>query len=252
MERLSYMIDEAVQRKDWVPVSVCRGGPKISHMFFADDIILVAKTRTKCANSIKSILDQFCSASGLKISLNKSKVFYAPKTRTEIQQEMTCILAIGSTRHLGKYLGVNVLHSRNTCANYRELVDKVQNRLSSWKAKNLNLAARATLIQSVTSALPTYAMHTNWIPNKVCNHLDKLNRAFLWGSNEGARKVHLVGWDKVIRDKAHGGLGIRESRRANIAMLAKTGWHERLVTWRLPPQGLQAMMSEELEFTNST
>ncbi|KAG8386707.1 hypothetical protein BUALT_Bualt03G0177000 [Buddleja alternifolia] len=85
MERLSYMIDEPVQRGEWIPVSVCRGGPKVSHMFFADDIILVAKTRAKCAHSIKSILDHFCLASGLKISLNKSKVFYATKNQDRNQ-----------------------------------------------------------------------------------------------------------------------------------------------------------------------
>ncbi|KAG8381105.1 hypothetical protein BUALT_Bualt06G0087600 [Buddleja alternifolia] len=75
--------------------------------------------------------------------------------------------------------GLKVNLARNSCANYRELVEKVQKNLLGWKAKNLNLATRTTLIQSVTSALPTYTMHSNWIPTKVCDQLNKLNRALL-------------------------------------------------------------------------
>ncbi|KAG8387170.1 hypothetical protein BUALT_Bualt03G0225300 [Buddleja alternifolia] len=224
MERLSYMIDQEVHHGNWDPIVIGRSGPSLSHMFFADDIIITAKNTPKSALTIKTTLDKFCKASGLKINLSKSKVFFAPKTPRDIKRDMTDILQIGPTNRLGKYLGVNVLHSRNSSDNFRDLVEKVQRRLSSWKAKNLNLAARTTLIQSVTTAIPTYTMHSCWIPTKICNQLDKLNRTFLWGSDESTKKVHLVGWDRVIKSKSQGGLGIRETRKANMAMLAKMGW----------------------------
>ncbi|KAG8382679.1 hypothetical protein BUALT_Bualt05G0102300 [Buddleja alternifolia] len=193
-------------------------------MFFADDIILAAKANDKTAHSIKNTLEKFCLASGLRVSLSKSTVYFAPKTVQAARNRMVDILDFCPTSHLGKYLGVKVTHSRNRSENFRELIEKVQHRLSGWKAKNLNLAGRATLIQSVTSALPIYSMHSNWIPTKVCDQLDRLNRAFLWGSIDNIKKIHLVGWDKIICCKSKGGLGIRDSRKTNLAMLAKTGW----------------------------
>ncbi|KAG8377737.1 hypothetical protein BUALT_Bualt08G0064100 [Buddleja alternifolia] len=71
MERLSYMIEEAVQSTNWEPTSIGKRGPKLSHMFFADDIILTAKNTPRSALVINSILDLFCKASGLRINLAK-------------------------------------------------------------------------------------------------------------------------------------------------------------------------------------
>ena len=43
METLSQHIEELVATKQWKPVPVCRGGPEISSLLFADDIILFAE-----------------------------------------------------------------------------------------------------------------------------------------------------------------------------------------------------------------
>ncbi|KAG8374643.1 hypothetical protein BUALT_Bualt10G0017400 [Buddleja alternifolia] len=199
MEMLSYMIKESVMNKVWDPIAFSRTGPYISHTFFADDIILAIQSNVKSARTIKDTLDVFCLASGLKVSLSKSKVFFASKTMIIVRYEMASILNFSPTSHLEKYQGVKIMHSLNNSNNFRDLIENVQARLSGWKVKNLNLSIRSTLIQLVTLALPTYSMHTNWLPSKVCDHLDKINRSFLWGSRDNVKKVHLVGWDKVIR-----------------------------------------------------
>lgn len=54
--------------------------------------------------------------------------------------------------------------------------------------------------------------------------LDKINRNFLWGSTTIKRKVHSVGWSKVIKPKCKGGLGIRKVFCLNKALLAKLNW----------------------------
>lgn len=40
MEKLVIFIQQKVQSKLWKPVQVSRGGPNISHLFFADDCLL--------------------------------------------------------------------------------------------------------------------------------------------------------------------------------------------------------------------
>ncbi|KAG8368848.1 hypothetical protein BUALT_Bualt15G0089400 [Buddleja alternifolia] len=120
MERLSYLIEEEVNNKVWDPISFGRNGPCISHMFFADDIILAAKANEKSARSIQKTLDLFCKASGLKVSLAKSTVYFAPRTAPSVRGDMVEILNFQPTSHLGKYLGVNINHSRNSSSNFRD------------------------------------------------------------------------------------------------------------------------------------
>ena len=48
------------------------------------------------------------------------------------------------------------------------------------------------------------------------------------------KKIHLVGWSKIIRLKEEGGLGIQATRDKNIALLAKFNWrlfHEKYSLW---------------------
>jgi len=43
MERLNQVIEEAIAQEEWSPVRCCRNGPQLSHLFFADDIVLFAE-----------------------------------------------------------------------------------------------------------------------------------------------------------------------------------------------------------------
>lgn len=45
------------------------------------------------------------------------------------------------------------------------------------------IAGKATLVQSVSSTIPSYTMQTMKLPENICKHLDRLNRDFLWGGH---------------------------------------------------------------------
>jgi len=53
-----------------------------------------------------------------------------------------------------------------------------------------------------------YVMESNQLPAKVLEGIDRVNRNFLWGSDESKGKMHWVGWQKVTRPKEEGGLGL--------------------------------------------
>lgn len=42
MERISHLIAEAVSSLEWKPIKAERNGPAISHLLFADDLLLFA------------------------------------------------------------------------------------------------------------------------------------------------------------------------------------------------------------------
>ena len=97
-------------------------------------------------------------------------------------------------------------------------------KLAGWKIRFLSFAGRSVLVKSVMSTIPNYVMQAAALPTHLCDKLDKINRDFLWGSTSEKRRLHLVGWSKIIRLKEEGGLGIQAAKFKNLALLAKLNW----------------------------
>ncbi|CAL8105061.1 unnamed protein product [Prunus armeniaca] len=224
IEKLSHIIFEDVRMGKWRPVKSSQASPAVSHLFFADDLVLFAEATFNQARVLKNCLEVFCQASSQTVNFDKSAIFCSPNTCKEIAKEISCICGSPLTEDLGRYLGMPLLHSLIDKRTYSSLIDKVHKRLAAWKGKFLSLAGKATLIQSVTSAVPIYAMQTAKLPTSVCDALDKLNRNFFWGRSEKRSRVHLCQWDLVCRPKSKGGLGFKKTGAMNQALLAKIGW----------------------------
>ena len=92
------------------------------------------------------------------------------------------------------------------------IVENVMSKLARWKARFLSFAGRVVLVKSVMSTIPNYVMQATALPTHLCDKLDKINRDFLWGSTSEKRRIHLVGWNKIVRSKEEGGLGIQAAK----------------------------------------
>ena len=86
------------------------------------------------------------------------------------------------------------------------------------------MASKVVLAQAVTTAVPAYVMQGVLLPSRVHNKLDKLTRDFIWGSSIEKRKLHLVSWEKVVRPKENGGLGIHVAKQKNFSLTDKLCW----------------------------
>jgi hypothetical protein len=59
-------------------------------------------------------------------------------------------------------------------------------------------------------------------PQKTASKLERIFCSFLWGYNaEGGRKTALVSWNKLIRPKADGGLGLKDLYKHSAALLSR-------------------------------
>ncbi|CAL5324749.1 unnamed protein product [Camellia sinensis] len=218
------MINLRTASGDWIGLKAFKHSTLISHLFFADDLILFAKANGNDCDCIMEVLSEFCEISGQKINFQKSKMYVSPNIPRREALPLSYQCGMTLTNDLGKYLGTPLLYGRITNLHTKDIIERMSSKLSGRKAKNLSLAGRITLIKSVTSVIPNHLMQTMELPRDICNKIDRLNRNFLWGSTENAKKVHLVNWQNVCKSKKQGGLGIRKAREQNLALITKLGW----------------------------
>ena len=224
IEYLSHLIEQKCVEGSWIPLKASRDNLGFSHLLFANDIILFCKVGHDAYGAIFDVLNKFCSKLGQKISLEKSRIYFSPNVKEEERMEVCDLLGIQETRSIGKYLGFPLRHKGINRRQYNFVVERVMNKLSGWKAKFLSFAARAVLIKSVKSAIPNHIKKGVALPTHICDKLDKVNWDFLWGSTSEKRKLHLVGWSKIVKPKEDGELGIQVAKAKNLALLAKLNW----------------------------
>lgn len=109
MECLSQHIELLVNQDSWQPISLGNNGPKISHMFFADDLILFNKMSISQVQLIKSLLEDFCGTSGHKISKAKIHIFFMVELLlrpTDTSWRMCKINSLGGKSNFYPWLAV--------------------------------------------------------------------------------------------------------------------------------------------------
>jgi len=224
MDKLSHSITEGVQARVWKPIRVGRNCPLISHLMFADDLLFFTEATKEKMGVVLNTLDEFFRLSGQQVSHDKTSIMFSRNVPLEVKVELVALSRFNEAPSLGKYLGVPLVGRAPRRVDYNYLIDQVKTKLFAWKAKHLSSAGRVTLAKAVIEVVPIYPMMTTAIQKACLNEINKIQRAFIWGNEDGNRKYHAVRWDLVTLPKAVGGLGIRHLVNMNKACLMKLGW----------------------------
>lgn len=164
IERLSHIISAFVQEGNWKGIRLSNNGPMLSHLFFANDMVLFGEASIHQMRVMLECLDMFCSVSGQKINYHKSHIFCSKSVGITVANQLSGLSNIPLTQDLGKYLRVLSIHGRVTKNIFAETVERVQAKLEGWKTKFLSFAGRQILAKAVLSFIPLYSMQTTLIP----------------------------------------------------------------------------------------
>ncbi|GJR50539.1 RNA-directed DNA polymerase, eukaryota, reverse transcriptase zinc-binding domain protein [Tanacetum coccineum] len=176
---------------------------KITHLSFADDLLVFSPRDVKSIKVIKSALESFSEVSGLYPNLGKSTIFYGSMKSREIE-EILQILPFKRWKLPVRYLGVPLV---------------------SKKIGVKDCKRRAQLIVSVLASIQVYWASVFKLPSMVIKDIERLFKGFLWNKGELKRGKDKVTWNEVCQPKQNGGLGIKPLESWNKILLVKHLWN---------------------------
>ena len=180
---LQGLLKKAEVQGDINGVSICCNGPKVSHLFFADDSVLFCRAKEKECQTILDLLAIYERGSGQKINREKTNIFFSSNTLPQVQSNIQQLVGVPAIRQYEKYLGLPALVGRAKKQSFVYLKERVWRKFQGWKEKILSHAGREVLIKSVIQAIPTYTMSCFKLPKGLVKELEVLIRKYWWRYN---------------------------------------------------------------------
>ncbi|GAU22999.1 hypothetical protein TSUD_98280 [Trifolium subterraneum] len=193
-EGLNVMMQAMIQSSLFTGYSIGTKLPTlVSHHQFADDTLLLGAKSWANVCALRAVLVLFEAVSGLKVNFHKSMLVGVNIIESWLA-EAACVLGcrVGVVPFM--YLGLPI---------------GGEPRL---------------LLKSVLTSLPVYALSFFKAPSGIISSIESLLTNFFWGGCEDKRKIPWISWNIVCLRKEDGGLGVRQLREFNVALLGKWCW----------------------------
>ncbi|KAA3481485.1 Retrovirus-related Pol polyprotein LINE-1 [Gossypium australe] len=113
MEWLGYFIRSEITAGRWHQIRLSRASQFLSHLFFADDLVIFGKAEMDQAILLKEILKHFCDFSSHKISAMKSNMYFSKGVDDSLCDQISQFFRFQKVLNLGSYLGLSLLHDHS-------------------------------------------------------------------------------------------------------------------------------------------
>ena len=128
-EGLNALLCKAAADKEIKGPSLCRHGPRITHLFFADDCLLFYRSNAAECQKNQLLLEWYEAGSGQQVNNAKTTIFFSRNTSEEVQQEIEDLLGVLAIKHYDKYLGLPSFVGRQKKACFNHIKERIWNKM---------------------------------------------------------------------------------------------------------------------------
>ncbi|CAH9071538.1 unnamed protein product [Cuscuta epithymum] len=218
LEYFSRMIDLRTMGPNFKYHPLC-SKLKISHLAYADDLVLFSKGDCRSIKILAETLEDYGMVSGLMVNHDKSNIFLGGNVANALPQILD-LVDFQQGSFPVRYLGIPLAPLKISVAQFSPLIDTVTDYINAWNTKTLSYAGKLELIRSVMQGVQSFWLGIFPVPRTIIDRIVALCRIFLWGG-----KYAKVAWEDVCLPKEEGGLGIKNARVWNDALLSRTLWN---------------------------
>jgi len=173
-EGLSALLRQAEARKDIEGIRVCPRAVCVSHLFFADDTLILIKAIESSARALQKILELYEEVSGQMINKDKTCIMFSPNTTQQTQLLGLIELKITKLASNEKYLGLPVYIGKSNKRMFEYIKGKVWTQIQGWQEKLLSKAGKEIMIKIVAQTIPTYAMSCFDLTKGLCEEISSM------------------------------------------------------------------------------
>ena len=207
---------------------------------YADDTTIFLDNNFDSLNTVLTMLNDFCSASGLKINMSKSMLFPLGPAQDNVTDDfIQC--GIDITYGPVKALGINFTSQKADLysLNYLPKLSRLKTQLNIWAARDLTPIGKITIIKCFGISQLVFLL--NVLPNPPDHFIKEVNHVlykFIWSNKP----------DKIKRDTlslsySDGGLNMVNLNYFKHAL--KISWVKRYLTG--PPKAWKILFNNALK-----
>ncbi|VFQ83180.1 unnamed protein product [Cuscuta campestris] len=162
----------------------------ISHLAYADDIIIFCNGSLGNMTRIKEVLQIFMAASGQEINLNKSRFYCGKGVKHDSIPKIEDRLGMKHGALPFKYLGAPICKGKLKRRDCGMVTEHFRKYIESWYRKTLNPMGRLILIKHVLSSIPLHLIAVHILLKSVINTLHSMMSTYLWGVDNNKLRYH--------------------------------------------------------------
>lgn len=217
-ETLSKLLQKA--EKIGIIRGIKMGNRAITHLQYADNVILFSSISGEGLRNLKRVLRCFTLITSLKVNFHKSALMGINAPRTEVEGMAERLLCRSESLPI-KYLGIPLRANPGRYRTWEGVIRNFRSWLSEWKGKFLSMERRITLVKSILNSIPIFLMSLYKMPKRVRREMELLTKLFVWKGNLDNRCLHKIKRSKICLPHERDGACIVSVEIKNRALLLK-------------------------------
>lgn len=196
---------------------------KITHLVFADDLLMFCKGDLVSINAILEAVRMFAGISGLHLNASKCTAFFGnvdPSVKSSTLAQSG--FSDGSLPVV--YLGLPLVSRSLKTRDCLPLIEKLSKRILKWTIRFISQAGRLQLLNAVLFGIHSFWASCIFLPASVIKKVNGVLSRFLWAGTLTGGCVFKIAWKNCCFPKTEGGLGIKNLKDWNMAAILFQLW----------------------------